>query len=61
MQPDIYNAEQLAEFVAAPDIDEFDADEPGENDLLFRTNFGLDREPVGGPASRWTNTPAAAE
>jgi aryl-alcohol dehydrogenase-like predicted oxidoreductase len=50
VQPNLYGIEQIKEFAAAPDIDEFDADELGEIDLLYRTNFGLDREPVGAGA-----------
>ncbi len=46
VQPNIYNLEQIAEFAAAPDIDEFDADEMGEIELLYRTNFGLDMQPA---------------
>lgn len=46
VQPNIYDIEQIREFVAAPEVDEFDADELGEVDMLYRTNFGLDREPV---------------
>lgn len=47
--PNIYNLAQIEEFAAAPDIDEFDADELGEIDALYRVNFGIDREPVGSP------------
>ncbi len=43
IQPNIYNVEQIREFSGAPDIDEFDADELGEVDLLYSTNFGIDK------------------
>lgn len=46
VQPNIYNLEQITEFAGAPDIDEFDADELGEVQLLYRTNFGLDMQPA---------------
>jgi aryl-alcohol dehydrogenase-like predicted oxidoreductase len=46
VQPNIYNLEQITEFAAAGDIDEFDADELGEVELLYRTNFGLDLQPA---------------
>lgn len=46
IQPNIYNAEQILEFAAAPDVDEFDADELGEIDALYRVGFGLQRETV---------------
>ena len=46
VQPNFYGLEQIEEFVNASDVDEFDADELGEIDMLYRTNFGLDREPV---------------
>ena len=45
--PNIYSVEQIEEFAAAPDIDEFDADELGDIDMLYRSNFGLEREPAG--------------
>jgi aryl-alcohol dehydrogenase-like predicted oxidoreductase len=44
VQPNFYGLDQITEFAAAPDIDEFDADELGDVDMLYRTNFGLDRE-----------------
>jgi aryl-alcohol dehydrogenase-like predicted oxidoreductase len=44
VQPNFYGIEQIEEFCAAPDVDEFDADELGEVDYLFRTNFGLERD-----------------
>lgn len=50
VQPNIYDRAQIDEFVAAVDIDEFDADELGEIDALYRANFGLDREPAGAHA-----------
>ena len=46
VQPNIYNLEQISEFAGAPDIDEFDADELGDIELLYRTNFGLDLQPA---------------
>lgn len=47
VQPNIYDLEQIAEFSQAPEIDEFDADELGDVDMLYRANFGVDREPAG--------------
>lgn len=44
VQPNIYDAAQIDEFVAAPDVDEFDADELGDVDMLYRQNFGVERE-----------------
>lgn len=46
VQPNFYGLEQIEEFATAPEVDEFDADELGEVDLLYRANFGLDHEPV---------------
>ncbi|MBC7644288.1 MAG: aldo/keto reductase [Thermoleophilia bacterium] len=42
VQPNVYSLEQIAEFAAAPDIEEFDADELGEIDVLNRDNFGIE-------------------
>lgn len=42
VQPNFYGIEQVQEFSVAGDIDEFDADELGEIQLLVKTNFGLD-------------------
>jgi aryl-alcohol dehydrogenase-like predicted oxidoreductase len=42
VQPNINTVEQLREFVAAPDIEELDADELGEIDRLFELDFGVE-------------------
>ena len=42
VQPNVYSLEQIAEFCVAPDIEEFDADELGEIDALYRDNFGIE-------------------
>ena len=50
VQPNINTVEQLREFVAAPDIEELDADELGEIDRLFELHFGV--EPSEHPGER---------
>lgn len=45
VQPNIMNMEQLREFAAAPDIEDLDADELGEIDMLYNLHFGV--EPSG--------------
>lgn len=40
--PNVYNIEQLRDFVSAPNIEELDADELGEIATLYRLNFGVD-------------------
>jgi hypothetical protein len=42
---------QIAEFTAAPDIDEFDADELGELDALYHANFGVELATPAGASS----------
>lgn len=46
VQPNFYNREQIQEFLAAPEVDEFDADELGEIDMLHRAGFGLQLDTV---------------
>ena len=41
-QPNFYDARQIAELAASPDIEELDADELGELDTLYRLNFGVE-------------------
>lgn len=40
--PNILTSEQLREFVAAPDIEDLDADELGEIETLFNLHFGVE-------------------
>ncbi len=49
VQPNIYNLAQLEEFAGACEIEEFDADELGDIDLLYRTGFGI-TEPTVDPS-----------
>jgi aryl-alcohol dehydrogenase-like predicted oxidoreductase len=41
VQPNINTSEQLREFVAAPQIEDLDADELGEIERLFELDFGV--------------------
>jgi aryl-alcohol dehydrogenase-like predicted oxidoreductase len=51
VQPNIMDLAQIAEFTAAPDIDEFDADELGELDALYHANFGVELATPAGASS----------
>lgn len=42
IQPNIMTREQLAEFAAAPDVEDLDADELGEIETLFNLHFGVE-------------------
>ena len=44
--PNIYNAEQLREFAAAPETPSITRDELSRLDELYKSNFGVERQPV---------------
>jgi aryl-alcohol dehydrogenase-like predicted oxidoreductase len=58
--PNIYDAEQLAEFAAVSEAPPLGADELARIDELYRTNFGLDEPPMAfkGTMTRSESEPA---
>jgi diketogulonate reductase-like aldo/keto reductase len=44
--PNLYDAEQVAEFAAASDLDDLSASDMARVRDLYATNFGIDEEPM---------------